>query len=170
MNAPLSSGESIIAGRFCPRARSAVGTCLRNCKETGSAASGRPPVGKYFETSIREPTAKRGSTRNGSLVVKLMRRCILSSLCVSPPPCRGVLSLNSPFPVRPAKLRNDEPRRIYFFSTPQRRFLFPEIPLSSATEIKFIDFFLPLSHTEDRASFSHANHRSYLFCRAVSSN
>lgn len=53
MNAPLSSSESIIAGRFCPRACSAVGTCLRNCKETGSAASGRPPVGKYFETSIR---------------------------------------------------------------------------------------------------------------------
>lgn len=39
MNAPLSSSESIIAARFCPRwACSAVGTCLRNCKETGSGS------------------------------------------------------------------------------------------------------------------------------------
>jgi len=123
MNAPLSSGESIIAGRFCPRACSAVGTCLRNCKETGSAASGRPPVGKYFETSIRDH-AKRGSRaagykRHGSLVVKLMRRCILPPPCISSLP--RVLSLTLS---HPSTLLS----RVVFFSTATR--FFSRDPLS----------------------------------------
>lgn len=51
-----------------------------NCKETGSAASGRPTSREIFR-NVDQSYAKRGSrtagctSRHGSLVVELMRRC-----------------------------------------------------------------------------------------------
>lgn len=137
MNAPLSSSESIIAGRFCPRACSAVGTCLRNCKETGSAASGRVHQSENISKRRSEPRetrveSSRVQTTRECLVVKLMRRRILSSLYLLP--AEGFVAY-SPSSVCPPKLRGDA----YIFFQLQRAFFFWRYAV--VTKIKFIDFF-----------------------------